>query len=101
MNKNKCQFPDGEMAFLRSLTAASNLHYSFESFLYEIPSQVALVVKNMSANAGNAEDTGLIPGLKRSPEKGNGNPLQCSFLGNPMDRGAWWATGHEVTKYWT
>ena len=86
------------MAFLRSLTASSNLHYSFESFFYEIPSQVALVVKNMPANAGNAGDAGLIPGLRRSPEKGNDNPLQCSFLGNPMDRGAWWATGHGVTK---
>ena len=87
-NRNKCHFPDGEMAFLRSLTAPSNLHYSFESFLYEIPSQVALVVKNMPANAGNAGDAGLIPGLKRSPEKGNGNPLQYSCLGNPMNRAA-------------
>ena len=56
------------------------------------------MVKNMPANAGNAGDAGLIPGLKRSPEKGNGNPLQCSFLGNPMDRGAWQATVHEAAK---
>ena len=46
------------------------------------------VVKNPPANAG---DTGLIPGLERSPGEGNGNPLQHSCLGNPMDRGAWWA----------
>ena len=41
---------------------------------------------------------GLIPGIGRSPGEGNGNPLQYSCLGNPMDRGAWWATVHEVEK---
>ena len=55
------------------------------------------VVKNLPANAG---DTGLIPGLGRSPGEGNGNPLQCSFLGNPIDRGARWATDHGVAKSW-
>ena len=49
----------------------------------------------------NARDTGLTPGLGRSPEEGNGNPLQYSSLGNPRDRGAWWATVHWVTKSWT
>ena len=44
------------------------------------------MVKNLHANAG---DTGLIPELERSPGEGNGNPLQDSCLGNPMDRGAW------------
>ena len=53
------------------------------------------VVKNLSANAG---DMSLIPGLGRSPGEGNGNPLQCSCLGNPMDRGAWWAAVHGVAK---
>ena len=53
------------------------------------------VVKNLPANA---EDEGLIPGSGRAPEKGNGNPLQYSFLENPMARGAWWATVHEVAK---
>ena len=52
------------------------------------------VVKNPSANAG---DIGSIPGWGRSPER-NGNLLQYSSLGNPMDRGAWWATVHWVTK---
>ena len=52
------------------------------------------MVKNPPANA----DVGSIPGLERSPEGGNGNPLQYSCLGNPMDRGAWWATVHGVTK---
>ena len=46
----------------------------------------------------NAEDPGLIPGLGRYPGEGNGNPLQCSQLNNPNDRGAWWATVHRVAK---
>ena len=46
------------------------------------------VVKNLPATAG---DMGLIPGLERSPGEGNGNPFQYSCLGNPMNRGAWWA----------
>ena len=41
---------------------------------------------------------GLIPGSGRSPGNGNGNPLQYSYLENPMDRGAWWATVHGVAK---
>ena len=53
------------------------------------------MVKNMPANVG---DTGSIPGWGRSPEGGNGNPLQCSCLENPMDRGAWGATVHGVAK---
>ena len=48
-------------------------------------------VKNPSANAGLI---GSVPGLEPSPGEGNGNPLQCSCLGNPMDRGAWLATVH-------
>ena len=46
----------------------------------------------------NVEDAGLIPGLGRSSGEGNGNPLQCSCLRNPMDREAWWATVHGVLK---
>ena len=46
------------------------------------------VVKNPPANVGGARDTGSIPGLGRSPGIGNSNPLWCSYLGNPMDRGA-------------
>ena len=56
------------------------------------------MVKNPPANAGDVTDTGLIPGLGRSLGGGNGNPLQYSCLGNLMDRGAWWATIHELTK---
>ena len=53
------------------------------------------MVNNPPANAGH---TGLIPELGRSPGEGNGNPLQYSCLGNPMDRGAWQATVHRVAK---
>ena len=53
------------------------------------------VVKNPPANAG---DTDLILGLGRSPEEGNGKPLQYSCLGNPMDRGTWWSIVHKVAK---
>ena len=53
------------------------------------------LVKNLPANAG---DTGSIPGLESFPGEGNGNPLQYSCLGNPMDRGAWRATVYGVAK---
>ena len=56
------------------------------------------MVKNPSANAGDIKDTGLIPGLGRSPGEGNGNPLQYSCLKNPMDRGSWRAIAHRVAK---
>ena len=59
---------------------------------------MALVIKNLPANSGDARDLGLIPGLGRSPGEGNGDPLQYSCLGDPMDRGAWWATVHGVIK---
>ena len=56
------------------------------------------MVKNLPASAGDARDAGSVSGLERSPGVGNGNPLQHYRLENPMDRGAWWATIHEVTK---
>ena len=56
------------------------------------------VVNNPSANAGNARDVSFIPGSGRSPEGGNGNPLQYSCLENPMDREAWQATVHGVAE---
>ena len=64
-------------------------------------SQLALVVKTPLPNTGDAKDVGSIPGLGRSPEGGNGNPLQYSCPENSMDRGAWWATVHGVIKSWT
>jgi len=57
---------------------------------------VVLVVKNLPVNAGDS-----IPGSGRSPGEGNGNPLQYSCLKNAMDRGAWQAIVHVVTKCWT
>ena len=59
------------------------------------------MVKNPPASAGDTGDVGSIPEVERSPGGGNGNPLQYSCLGNPMDRGAWWATVHGVAKSWT
>ena len=57
-----------------------------------------LMVKNLSANAGDVRDTGSIPGLGRAPGGGRSNPLQCSCLENSLDRGARWATVHRVTQ---
>ena len=62
--------------------------------------QVALLVKNQSANAGDARDVGSIPGLGRSPTVGNGNPIQYSCLENSMSRGLWRAIVHGATKSW-
>ena len=56
---------------------------------------IGSAVKKSLANSGAM---GLIPGLGRSPGEGNGNPLQCSYLGNPMDRGVWLAKVHEVAE---
>ena len=75
------------------------------NFIFQWPvhgvSQVVLVVKNLPVSAGDARDTGSIPESGRLPGVGNGNRLQCSCLGNSMDRGAWWATVQGVAKNWT
>ena len=60
--------------------------------------QVALVVENLPANAGDTIDAGSIPGGGRSPGEGSGSPPQSSCLENPMDRGALQATVHEVSR---
>ena len=59
---------------------------------------MTLVVKTPPASAGDIRDVGSIPRSERFPGGEQGNPLQYSCLGNPMDRGAWWATVHGVTK---
>ena len=56
------------------------------------------MVKNLLANAEVARDLGSIPGLRRSPGRWHGNPLQYSCLENPMNRGAWQATAYRVSK---
>ena len=59
---------------------------------------MVLVVKNPLANAGDRRDVGSVPGSARVPGGGNGNPFQSSCLGNPVERGAWWATVHGVAE---
>ena len=61
-------------------------------------SQVALVIKNSPASAGDVRDMDSIPGSGRSPGGGHGNPFQYSYMENPIDRGAWRATVHGIAK---
>ena len=63
-----------------------------------IQNWASLVAQDGKASACNAGDLGSIPDSGISPGERNGNPLQYSCLGNPMDRGTWWATAHGVTK---
>ena len=63
-----------------------------------LASQVAQLVKNLPANTGDIRDADSDPGLGRSPGVGNSTRLQYSFLENSVDRGAWWARVHGVTK---
>ena len=83
---------------------------AFNSFSFKVitntyaligASQVAMVVRNLSANAGDVRDTGSVSGLGRSPGGQHGNPFQYSCLKNPMGRGAWQATARSVAKSWT
>ena len=91
--KKKKRFLDNLMVAL-----SSNFYNQTDnSFVYQGFPDGSLI-KNSPANAG---DLDLIPGSGRSPGEGNGNPLQYFGLGNPMDRGAWLATVHGVTKSWT
>ena len=60
--------------------------------------ELLLLASDSKVSTCNAGDMGSIPGLGRSPGKGNGNPLQCSCLENPVARGAWRATVHGVAK---
>ena len=90
-----CEEWDGYgVILLNTLTFASILYHLIQNYG---ASQVEQVVKNLPANAGDARDVGLISGWGLLPGEGNGNLLQYSCLGNPMDRGAWWAT----KKSWT
>ena len=85
---------DFESSYLLRVNTDTNESPSglkIQSYGFPSPS----MVKNPSANAGEAS---LISGLGRPPGEGNDNPLQCSCLGNPMDRGAWQAIVHRVSK---
>ena len=64
-------------------------------------SQVALVVKNPLANAGDMRNMGSVPESGRFPGGGHGNPLQYSYLENPMYKRSWQAIVHRVAKSWT
>ena len=81
------------------LYSETNWHLS--SCFYARRKEVGLVVKNPPDNPRDIREPGLIPGWGRSPGGGHGNPLQYSCLENPMDRGAWGAVVHRVTKSWT
>ena len=76
-------------AYTASLRRSKQLYWGFPG---------GSVIKNPPASAGDTGDMGLIPGLERSPGEKHDNPLQYSCLENPMDRGAWRATVHRVTK---
>ena len=73
------------------------LHF-FSSTAGQWASHLVLEVKNPPANAGNVRDVGSVPGSGRSPGGGHSNPILYSFLENPMDRGAWWATVRKTTQ---
>ena len=77
------------------------IYREFTEFAYTKGFPGGTVVKNPPAYAGDARDMGSIPGSGRSPEEGNGNPLQYSYLEIFMGRGAGWATVHGVAKSWT
>ena len=79
-----------------SRTRLTNFHFTSYLAIQGFPGDA--VVKNMSASVGDARDAGSIPGWRRSPGEGNGNPLQYSCLENPMDKGAWWATDPNVHR---
>ena len=86
---------------LLAICISSLEKYLLKSLVIKITSVIfpgSSVVKNLPANAG---DVNLNPASGKLPGEGNGNPLQYSCLENPMDRGAWRATVHGVTKSWT
>ena len=89
-------------SFFLSLLPSGGAHNSFHPHFCSHLSIPGLprwqVIKNLSATAGDAGDIGSVPALQRSPGEGNGNPLQYSCLGSPMNRGARWATVLGVLK---
>ena len=90
----------GQMTVFKLLPSSENLGRPLTFFEANCPSAflVALVVKSPPANARGIRDVGSVPGSGRSLGGGHDNPLQYSCLENPMDRGAWQAMVHRVTK---
>ena len=74
---------------------------SLDEVILDWISQVALVVRNLASNAGDIRNTGSVPRWGRSLGGGHGNPLLCSCLENPVDRGARWAPVHRIATSWT
>ena len=100
LNYKAAQFSNFIFRILLHVTLI--LYFKYEYQFIQIPaSQVALMVKNLPANARDMRDSGAIPGSGRAPGGGHGNPLQFSCLENPMDRRASQAIVHGVTKSWT
>ena len=87
-----CLFTCFQISFFFFLTVVGILHSS------EPISTLIFSIKEATCSVGDAEDTGSIPGLGRSPGGGNDNPLQYSCLKYPMHREAWWATGQRIAK---
>ena len=83
----------GTFSAIISLNILSGPFYFSSSTLMDFPGG-----SDGKASVYNVGDPGSIPVMGRSPGKGNGNPLQCSYLENPRDGGAWWTTVHGVTK---
>ena len=78
--------------------ALPSMEFSRQEYIVLVKASLVAQRLKLLCNVG---DLGSIPGLGRSPGEGNGNLLQYSCLENPMDGGAWWATGHRVTESWT
>ena len=85
----------GDKESLKSKGSSNGEHQRLQVSITRLGFPGGSEVQESTYNAG---DPGLIPGSGRSPEEGNGNPLQDSFLKNTMDRRAWWATVQGVTK---
>ena len=88
-----------EYIFSKHFTIVKVWIHSLARYCRQTASQVVLVIKDPPPNSDmQAGDTASIPGLGTSPEEGNGNSLQYFCLDNSMDRGAWWAIVHRITK---
>ena len=81
--------------------ASSYFANYFETEIFKGSILGASLMAQMIKNLPVMQETDLIPGSRRSSGEGSGNPVQCSCLENPMDRGAWWATVLGVAKSWT
>ena len=92
---------EGLIAVTSCLYWKDQATFFFLHWQYQVWGGGASQVIPGKGSPASAENAGSIPGSGRSPGEGNGNPLQHSCLGNPMDREDWWATVHGITKSWT